>query len=51
MRYRPVKNIIKVSRPAVRPAPPLPKPPQMDNPYARYFTQPRTLESLRKKRD
>ncbi len=51
MRFRPVaQKQVAPRRPAptaVCPKPPAP--PQMDNPYSRHFTRPRTLEDLRKK--
>lgn len=50
MRFRPVKQTrgTKHAIPVPAPAPVPPRPPQMDNPYSRHFTQPRTLESLRR---
>ena len=50
MRFRPVKITRGPRRPAAAPSavPPPKAPPQMDNPYSRHFTQPRTLDSLRK---
>lgn len=49
MRYRPVKKAADTAPTTARKPLPPQKPPQMDNPYARYFTQPRTLENLREK--
>ncbi len=50
MRFRPAKNqphSIRRTRLSAAPKPVSPAaPPQMDNPYSRHYTQPRTLESL-----
>ena len=53
MRFR----LVKITRrprpaaPAPAPAAPAKAPPQMDNPYSRHFTQPRTLDSLRRRQE
>ncbi len=50
MRFRPAKNqpaaLRRVRQPAVSQPQPTAAPPQMDNPYTRYYTAPRTLETL-----
>lgn len=50
MRFRPAKKQPDAVRRVIRPAISQPQlasaPPQMDNPYSRYYTKPRTLETL-----
>ena len=50
MRFRPVKKQLGPARRKLISTPSAPQPPQMDNPYSRHYTQPRTLESLRRKK-
>ena len=55
MRFRPVKHPAAPQprprhSPAAQACPPPAAPPQMDNPYSRHFTRPRTLDSLRRGR-
>lgn len=50
MRFRPAKKqpdaVHRVRRPAPSAPQPAAAPPQMDNPYSRHYTKPRTLETL-----
>ncbi len=50
MRFRPAKKqsaaVRRVIRSSIVQPQPSAAPPQMDNPYSRYYTKPRTLETL-----